>query len=339
MKGWKLKSPLQLNECDISSEKHTSSNMSKVKVTKALLTYSDLLRYMGEIDVEDVVLGSFGIGIVSETDANLLDLEKGKHVYIEPFRPCLECYNCKNDEESRCANIYTAGEDYDGFLSNFVDIDSNKLFILPESVSDTEALFIGHISLAIAVIDKLDVQKGEYVAVVGGNNFGNILSQLLIYHQAVPILVDNDVEKIQIAKDCGIYYTLGPDDIWNKEVSAITGGRMAKHVVYISDSDIPVSKAFGLASFNAGVAFTGTQISTGAVSFSQAIKKQLDIHCVHSGLANTAQSINLIANKAVDISKLKINTATYKDVPSVFENMKKEYDENDKFYETIVDIF
>ncbi|MBE7087385.1 MAG: hypothetical protein E7369_03700 [Clostridiales bacterium] len=337
MKGWKLTKPLKLKLTDIDGGACEQSNLSKVKITKALLTFSDLLRYTGEISTDNVVLGSYGIGIVSQIDTNLFGLEKGLHVYVEPYRPCLECFNCKNDEEDKCSDIYTAGEDYDGFLSDFVEVDSSKLFILPDSVSDTEALFINHISLAIAIIEKLDIQKGEYVAVVGGNNFGNILSQLLIYHQAVPILVDNDPENIRIAQDSGIYYTLGPDEVWNKEVSNITGGRMAKHVVYISDSDIPVSKAFALASFNAGVVFTGTVTNTSAISFTQAVKKQLCIHCVNGAFGNTAASINLIANKAIDVSKLKINTASYQDVPDVLKNMKDEYDSNEKFYETIID--
>ena len=336
MKGWKLTEPLKLKEQEITAP--SENNLSKVKITKALLTLSDLMRYTGEIDTDKTVLGSYGIGIVSETDANLFGLEKGKHVYVESYRPCLECYNCKNGEELKCSDLYTAGEDYDGFLSDFVAVDANKLFLLPESVSDKDALFIGHISLAIAVIDKLDIQKGDYVAIIGANNFGNILAQLLIYHQAVPIVVSTDDESLQIAKDSGIYYALGSSDNWVKEVSGITGGRMAKNVVYISDCEIPVAKAFNLASFNAGIAFTGVANRNNAISFTQAIKKQLDIHCINSGLGNTSASINLIANKAVDTSKLKLDYSTYQKVPETFENMKKRYENEDKFFETIVEM-
>ncbi len=337
MKGWKLIEPLKLQETEISAT-NFSPNLSKVKITKALITLSDLMRYSGEVDISDVVLGSYGIGIVTETDANLFGLEKGKHVYVESYRPCLECYNCKNDDELKCSNLYVAGEDYDGFLCDFVAEDPNKLFLLPDSVSDTEALFIGHISLAIAVMDQLDIQKGDYVAVIGANNFGNIFAQLLIYHQAVPIVLSDDEENLQMAKDCGIYYALGPDDNWAKEVSSITGGRMAKSVVYISDCEIPVAKAFALASFNADIAITGVENTNKTISFTQAIKKHLNIHCINSGIGNTASSINLIANKAVDISRLKLDTASYNDVPTVLENMLKNYDENEKVYETIIDL-
>ncbi len=337
MKGWKLIEPLKLKEEEIVANELEDS-LTKVKITKALITLSDLMRYNGDIDAENIVLGSYGIGIVTETDANLFGLEKGKHVYVDSFKPCTECFNCKNGEENKCSNIFTAGEDYDGFLSDFVSVDPNKLFILPDSVSDTEALFIGHISLAIEVIDKLDIQKGDYVAVIGANNFGNIFSQMLIYHQAVPILISDDEEDLKIAKDCGIYYTLGADDNWNKEVSSITGGRMAKNVVYISDCDIPVNKAFALASFNAGIALTGVSNKNKAISFTQAIKKHLNIRCINTGIGNTSASINLIANKAIDISKLKIDNDVYKNVPSVFEEMNKKYDANQKIYETIIDL-
>ena len=33
------------------------------------------------------------------------------------------------------------------------------------------------------------VEKGDYVAIVGSDNYANVLAQLLIYYQAVPILL------------------------------------------------------------------------------------------------------------------------------------------------------
>ena len=247
MKGWKIIKPLMLKEQEIK-DNFENKALSKVKITKALISLSDVLRYIGELESNSVVLGSSGIGIISETEANLFGLEKGKHVYIEPRRECLECYNCQSGSPSKCSNIQIAGEDFDGFLSDFVSVDAEKLFVLPESVPDLEALFIDQISLAISVVDKLKIQKGDYVSIIGANNFGNILAQLLIYYQAVPIVATTNIEDYKIAKDSGIYYVLGPNDNWQKEVTAITSGRMTKSVVYISDCNIPTAKAFSLAS-------------------------------------------------------------------------------------------
>ena len=337
MKGWKIIKPLTLEESELVEQSNINA-LSKVKITKALITLSDVLRYNGEIDSEEVVLGSSGIGVVSETEANLFGLEKGKHVYIEPSRECLECYNCRSGNKSKCSNLLVAGEDFDGFLSDFISVDPGKLFILPESVPDLEALFIEHISLAISVVDKLGIQKGDYVAIIGANNFGNILAQLLIYYQAVPIVLTTNDEDLQIAKNSGIYYALGADDNWQKEVSAITSGRMTKSVVYIADCNIPVTKAFSLASHNAGVAFTGVSFKNNSISFAQAVKKQLEIRCMNSGFGNTAASINLIANKAINLSHLKLDTTTYDAVPETLKKMNETLQKEGKIYETIVDL-
>lgn len=337
MKGWKIVNPLQLNEEDIV-ETAESVSLSKVKITKALISLADVLRYNGDIESNGVVLGSSGIGIVSETEANLFGLEKGKHVYIEPNRACDECYNCKSGNKTKCSCLKIAGEDFDGFLGDFANVDASQLFLLPDSVPDLEALFINHISLAISVVDKLGIQKGDYVAIVGANNFGNILAQLLIYYQAVPIVVTNNEEDFRIAKDSGIYYVLGADDNWQKEVSAITSGRMTKSVVYISDCNIPTQKAFALASYNACVAYTGVSYKNSSISFAQAVKKQLQILCINNGYGNTAASINLIANKAINLSHLKLDSAPYSSVPEVLKGMNEMLEKEDKIYETVIDM-
>ena len=94
MKGWKIVEPLQLKEEEII-DTPDSACFSKVKITKALITLADVLRYNGDIDCENVVLGSSGIGVISETEANLFGFEKGKHVYIDPTRACGACHVCK----------------------------------------------------------------------------------------------------------------------------------------------------------------------------------------------------------------------------------------------------
>ncbi len=337
MKGWKLTKPFGLELKDID-EPNFAVASSKVKITKALITLSDLLRYRGDLESNNIVLGSSGIGIVSETDTNLLDLEKGKHIYIDPNRECNNCYNCKNREYHKCSDLQVAGEDFNGFLSDFISATPDKLFILPESVSDFEALFIDKISLAISIFDKLNIKKGDYVSVIGANNFGIIFAQLLIYYQAVPIVMTLNEESFDIAKSSGIYYVLGPNDNWQKEVSAITSGRMTDKVVYISDCDIQIAKAFSLASFGASVAFTGVTTKSTSVSFMQAIKKHLDITCINNGYGNATTSINLLANKAINLSCLKLDSVSYENIPEVFEKMNALYEKEGKFYETIVDL-
>lgn len=337
MKGWKILKPLSLKEKEIS-ENDTPSSV-KVKITKALVSLSDVLRYTGEIPVKDVVLGSYGVGVVSDaksSDLDDTDLKKGNRVYIESYNACNSCFNCINGETDKCSDLLTAGEDYDGFLSDFIDVNREKLYLLPDSVSDFDALFIGHISLAVSIVDKLGIEKGEYVSIVGTNNYSLILAQLLMYYQAVPIVLGLKESEIAAAKSAGVYYAFGPDDNWIKEVSSITGGRMTKSVVYFSD-ETPVVKAFGVASYGANLVYAGVPYKSNPLSFTQAIKKQLNIYCINESAGNTETSINLLANKAVNLSFLKINTAKYDKIPLVFSELATNLEKTGDVTETVIE--
>lgn len=337
MKGYKLTKPFVLREEEIIETEPTVAS-SKIRVIKCLLTLADVMRFNGNIDAENLVLGSSGIGVVSQTDKNLFDLEKGKHVYVESKKECNECYNCKRGKLSKCMNVLTAGEDFDGFLSDFINVPTDKSHVLPENVTDVESLFIDHISLALSVIDKLEIQKGDYVTIVGANNFANILAQLLIYYQAVPIIASTDDDDCHIARESGIYYVLGSNDNWQKEISVITSHRMTEKVVYVADCGIPISKAFAVASQNASIAYTGVSAKTSSFSFAPAVKKQLNIICINSGFGNTEASINLLTNKVLNFNHLKLATTSYDKVPKTLEQMTKTFEETGKIQETIVNM-
>lgn len=129
MKGWKIIAPSNIEEQEITEKE--SCGFSKVKITKALITLADVLSYKGEIESDNIVLGRAGIGVVSETETNLFGLEKGQHVYVEPYKECQECYECKSGNPSKCSNMLIAGEDYDGFLADFTAVpQKNYLFFL-----------------------------------------------------------------------------------------------------------------------------------------------------------------------------------------------------------------
>ncbi|MBR2614072.1 MAG: zinc-binding dehydrogenase [Clostridia bacterium] len=337
MRGWQITKPFELEEFSME-EIIEDATFSKAKTTKALLTLSDVLRFNGEIKSKGVILGSYGIGFITEPGLNLFDIEKGSRVYVEPSTSCGECYNCNNNDPQKCSNLQIAGEDFHGFLRDFVHTDSNNLFKLPDSVSDLSALFIEHVSTALKIIDELKIKKGDHVVILGANNLGNIIAQILIYYQAIPIVLEEDEENIEIARKSGIYYVFQNRDEWYKEVHNITGGRMAECIIYVMDTGLPTKTAFTLAGYNTPVAFTGTNFETTNFSTATANKKQLNIMFISSGYGYTASSINLLANDAINFSHMKINTIKYNEVPDYLKELNNRFEKGEKIYETVVEI-
>lgn len=326
MKGWKLTKPLSFTETEID-ESPISDPHAKVRITKSLISLQDVLKYNGTIEVNDVVLGSSAIGVISETDNNLFGVEKGKRVFLGNA--------VKNHDDKE---LSFAGEDYDGFFRDFASLSLDNVFLLPDSVSDEDALFINHIALAIEIIDKLNINKGDYVSVIGDNSFAIILSQLLTYYQAVPIMASSSQKNFIVAKNSNVYYVLNSEQNWQKEVFTITGGRLTDKVVYVSDCNIPVIKAFIASAPNASVALTGSFTSSNTFSFAQAIRKQLEIKCISYSDKNVPTAINLLANKAINLSSLLTANADYSDCPAVFAKLNSQFEKDGIITETVVDM-
>lgn len=69
---------------------------------------------------------------------------------------------------------------------------------------------------------------------MGGGLYGNVLCQILIYHRAVPILADNNAERLSRAKKSGIYYTYPNDETLKEHILQVTGGKLADAAVYLA---------------------------------------------------------------------------------------------------------
>ena len=156
-----------------------SVDSSKVKITKVLLTPEDFATLLGDDNVNyPIIPGRIAIGQISDA-SDYAYLEKGTRVFINPVAPCGECVECLSNNQESCCSFRRAGKEANGFLRDFAVVDNSRLFFLPSTVKDSDAILIDHISLALSAIDKLNISKGEHVAVIGGGYIGLLISMLL----------------------------------------------------------------------------------------------------------------------------------------------------------------
>lgn len=288
-----------------------SVDASKVKILKVLITHEDMQTLNGDDDAEyPVIIGRVAIGQISDTNETAY-LKRGTKVYICPVTSCGKCNECLSGNEDGCLDFKVAGKNANGYLRDFAVVNNKDMHGLPTSVSDNDVLLLDYISLALAAIEKLNIQKGEHVAVIGGDILGTIIALLIIYYQAVPIFIDNNKDNLARATDVGIYYSYFSDNKLEKEVSEITGAHMAKKVVYVSNSNLNTDLALKLAAHDAQIGFVGFSAPSLKVNFSVAMKKQLQFVCVTNGYGMEEQAINILANKAVDLSQFKLSSAKF----------------------------
>ena len=309
MKVWQLAYPHNLQHVNAPDLKLTQDKV-KVKITKALLTEADVSVYSGAIKVKSpFVPGRFAIGQITETGEDSF-IRKGERVYLASV----------TEDELAPDGLKIAGETADGFYRDFVLAGVNDVYPLPSSVSDEAAFLIDAIALAERVVDEMHISVGQHVLVLGGGLYANVLCQILIYHRAVPILADNNTERLARAKKCGIYYTFPNDETLKTNVLNVTGGKFADGAVYLTYANrSEPSVLFPLVKQGAYVAFCSPTCKSLPVNLEYALKNNVTIKGITESREYVSTAINLLANKAVNFTEFPYASYKEEQLPELME--------------------
>jgi threonine dehydrogenase-like Zn-dependent dehydrogenase len=317
MKCWQLKAAGELKEADFGSlELAEGAEEVKVRVTKAVISSTDLSIFEGkQKDAYPVIPARAAAGLVSEANSEFF--KKGQRVFLSPYI----------DKED--GNFKIRGLDGDGFLTDYVILPETEVFTLPEGVTEESALFIEDIALALAVMEKLDVQKTEYLLIFGASALGGILGQLAIYYQAIPVLIDDDTERLARAEACGIYYTVNiKEDNLAQKIKEITGGQFAKHAALDTDtwSGTHSKEMFSLMKREGnfclmGYNRAGSRLNT---DISPILKLELNLCGANNGAKEIDSAINMLAMKAVKVEGYIEKKADFNGAKEFFKELVKE---------------
>ena len=318
MKVWQLTYPHNLQHVTTPDLK-LSENTVKVKITKALLTESDVAVYAGAVKVKSPFIpGRFAIGQVTEANDDSF-VKRSEKVYLA------------GTIEDECApdGLRIAGETADGFYRDFVLANVDDVYPLPNSVTDEAAFLIDAIAQAEHVIDEMHIEVGQHILVIGGGLYGNILCQILIYHRAVPILADNNPERLARAKRSGIYYTFPNDDTLKSRILEVTGGKLADGAVYLAFANrCEPSVMFPLVKRDSYVAFCSMTNKPLHVNLEYALKNNVTIKGITESRAFVSTAINLLANKAVNFTEFTFRSHKEEDLPSLMQKYAELYESN-----------
>lgn len=286
----------------------------KLKMSKVAISSTDFAYFAaGEEDEHGksvVVPGHSAVAYVSSEDS-AAGLKLGARVVVSPF---------VRYEEHGVAKVKVLGVDTDGLLGDFASVPEENVYALPDGVPDDEAIFAEYIALGNNVLNSMEAGKGDFVVIVGASTLGLVLSQLALYYQMIPILVDLDAEKLALAASWGVYYLLNPTyDNLERRVEEITGGRMAEASVYVGDG-VPFDCAFRLVKDKGEVVVAGYSVRAGHnADVADILAKQLRVIGVADGYGEMSSAINLLANRIVKTEGLIGARIGFDEVPEMVE--------------------
>ncbi len=320
MKTWHLIAPRELKEFE-QNEAPLKAGEARIKIFNVLLNSFDAMVYDGTMDAAyPLIPGRFAVGkVVALDESDTPDAEKGSRVFLNPVFPDS---NFKGDSTPLLGMESTkfAGQTCDGFLAPYVTVRPENLCVLPESVSNETALYTYLIALAESALDKIGEIKGKYIAVVGATALGIILCQLLVYYQAVPVLIDSRTTRLEFARQCGVTYAFLNDENLDANINDITGAAFADGAVYVASGNAVVNTvAFRVTAPEKTVVFCGFAPQNLQVNLEMALKKQLHIIGVSDASENISSAINLLANKAVDVNRFAHSVYPLEELPKAYE--------------------
>ncbi len=281
-----------------------NSGCAKVKIIRSSIDNSDIFAYTRKKAVS-IVPSSSAAGLISECPTG--EFKSGQRVFL----------SCSGKSGSDGAS--------GGYLRDYANVSTDYIYELPDVIADNDIVFIDSIAKACNLIDKLEIKPAQTVIINGVSVINLIIAQLLRYHQALPIMIDSDDEKLGLAQDLGVDFIINSSqENVPYMVKSFTSGKMASALVVdldiLSDMDeLPYCLAMGgkIALINANSALKCYKID-----FINILNKELSIFGIKDGDGKVSMAINLLAMEKVKVSPLIGDVMGFSEVPQLMEKFK-----------------
>lgn len=160
----------------------------------------------------------------------------GKRVAVEPQRPCRVCSECKAGRYNLCPDIeFYATPPIDGAFAEFVKIQSDFAFDLPDNVSFEAAALIEPLSVCIWAAQRAEIREGSRVLIAGAGPIGVIMAQVASAFGASEVIITDITEdRRNFALEHGATRALDPrtDDVESLGVDAFVDASGVAQAVY-----------------------------------------------------------------------------------------------------------
>lgn len=280
MKAVRIVKPEQLEVIDIDKPSIKESDHVLIKMTAAGICGSDVGIYHGTNAAATYprIIGHEIVGKVEETGAGVKNLKPGDRVIVNQVTSCGECYPCRKGRGNVCDSLAVRGVHIDGGYREYITVPESDCYLLPEGLSDTDAVMIEPTTIAIQSCTRAELEKDDMLLLYGAGALGSSIlkiARLLCDHIIVADIQD---DKLEAAKAAGADYTINvlKEDLIEKvkEYTNGHGSTVSIDAACVKDSLLLLLKATG----NAGRVITmGFSTAPAEVNQFLITSKELDV--------------------------------------------------------------
>jgi alcohol dehydrogenase len=141
------------------------------------------------------------VGHVVDADTSAL---LGQRVVGEINLACGDCSFCTVGLGRHCDSRTVLGiVKHPGAFAELLTLPEGNLRVVPEHVTDEQAVFTEPLAAACEILEQVEVARGVEVAVLGDGKLGLLIAQTLLAHGARVTVYGRHTDKLAIAKRAG----------------------------------------------------------------------------------------------------------------------------------------
>ncbi len=225
-----MKAAVLHGACDIRTEEVADPVLEShgviIKVKACGICGSDLHVYKRD-GHEGTIFGHEFSGDVVAVGSGVADIRTGERVTAVGFRPCGQCFWCKQGKTHRCSDMALLGYQFPGAMAQYVAIPfaarGRNVFPLPADMTYEEAASVEPLSISYFSVRKGQPSEKDTAAVLGAGVIGLNAIQVLKAMGVSKVLASGRrPSRLQAAKACGA--DLVVDAAFDNVVEAIAKG-------------------------------------------------------------------------------------------------------------------
>ena len=131
----------------------------------------------------------------------------GQRVVGEINAAChrLDCSYCQRGMPTHCPNRTTLGiVNRDGAFAEYLTLPVANLHLVPENVSDEEAVFVEPLAANFEILEQVHLKPTDSVVILGDGKMGQLAAQVLTLSGCEVVMLGKHEEKLALARKRGV---------------------------------------------------------------------------------------------------------------------------------------
>jgi len=271
-----------------------------LSVAKAGICGTDLAIASGDYAVKTpLILGHEIFGTIRSAPGGGSSLT-GKRAVTEITAACGQCDFCRAGVKAHCRRGQALGIHRDGGFAQYVSTPSDNIHLVPDSISDDEAVFIEPLAACIQLTKMSRIGPESTCAVVGPGRMGLLILQLLkLVNPRLVVAIGHEGAKLEMARRLGARAF----EVTNTEKALeLTGGAGFDNVVEATGTPAGLDQSMKIIRPMGTLHLKSTHGLPAALDVTRVVVDELRIQGSRCGPFDEA--IGLLDRRAVEVKQL-----------------------------------